>query len=215
MASELHYGRTGRESGIEQSRPVEMDAEVVTPCYLADLIQARHRVDAAAAAVVGVLQTDKAGRRLMNVSRPYDALNLPGREDAVLSLEAAELATRDHGGGCALVVEDVGVAVDDDLVPGADVGLDGHLIGHGPRSHEEAGLLVEEGGGHLLEEIDGRVLAEHVVSHLGGGHGLSHGGGRAGYCITAKIDHDALPPRFVALLSTGTRVSQSSAASAE
>ena len=54
----------------------------------------------------------------------------------------------------------------------------GDLVGHGPRGHEERGLLAHPLGVRRLERVDRGVLAVAVVTHLGVGHGRPRRGTR-------------------------------------
>jgi hypothetical protein len=43
------------------------------------------------------------------------------------------------------------------------------------RGHEERGFLAQHLRDARLQGVDGGVVGEDVVAHLGGGHGRAHG----------------------------------------
>jgi hypothetical protein len=74
----------------------------------------------------------------------------------------------------------MGAFTDDHLLTPPAMELQGNLVRHGPRRHEERRLLADQLGRPFLEPSDGGVLPEDVVSHLGLGHGTTHGLGGSG-----------------------------------
>jgi hypothetical protein len=54
--------------------------------------------------------------------------------------------------------------------------------------HEQRRLLAEHRRDALLQRVDGRVVAEHVVAELGAHHRLAHRGRRAGDGVAAQVD---------------------------
>ena len=64
----------------------------------------------------------------------------------------------------------------------------GDDVAHRAAGDEQASLLAQEVGGTLLEGVDGRVVTEHVVAHLGGGHRAPHRLGRLRDGVAAQVD---------------------------
>ena len=76
----------------------------------------------------------------------------------------------------------------DDLVPHLRQGAEAELVAHRPRGDVESGLLAQHAGHHLLEPLDGGVLAVDVVPHRSLGHRSAHGVARPGDRVAAQID---------------------------
>ena len=54
--------------------------------------------------------------------------------------------------------------------------------------HKQRCLKPQQRGDFVLQGIDRRVVAKHVVSQRGRQHGLAHGRGRLGHGVTAKVN---------------------------
>ena len=94
-------------------------------------------------------------------------------------------------GARALVVEDVRIAVEDDLLAVARLREHGDQVALGAGGDEERRFLAREAGRQLLEALDGRVFLPHVVADLGARHGLAHGRRRQRQRVGAEI-HDVV-----------------------
>ena len=82
----------------------------------------------------------------------------------------------------------------DCFVAAAAVRKQGNEIGHGAACREEAGFLAHTFGRHRFQALYGGVVAKGIITHLGGGHGLAHGGRGLRDGIGAQVD-DALGGR--------------------
>src|SRR3954466_15315827 len=82
----------------------------------------------------------------------------------------------------------MGTLLADDLLAGAGVDLDGDLVPHAAAGNEDGGLAREYLGGAMLEPIDGRVFAIHVIADLGFRHGATHLRRWASDGVTAQVD---------------------------
>src|SRR3954468_6683401 len=78
--------------------------------------------------------------------------------------------------------------VADHLAPGAGMEVQGDLIAHRAGGDEDRRLHTHGRRGLLLQAIDGRILAEDVVPHLGLGHGPAHLRVGLGHRIGTQID---------------------------
>jgi hypothetical protein len=136
----------------------------------------------------------------MHVINPDGRLHLRRIENSSISGDAEELNAGEHGPCTPLEVHGVGTRLDNHLIPGLSLRLDGQLIGHGPGGHEESGLFAEHLGSFFLEGIDRWVFSEDIVSHNGGKHGSTHFGGRLSYRITAQVDKTIHPHIFLWIL---------------
>ena len=121
-----------------------------------------------------------AGRMVASTASGESTPKVPG--------ERAKLQRRQGRRRAPLVVQDVGVLVDDDLVPHAGERAQAELVAHGARGHEEGGFLAQHVGHHLLEPVDGGILAVDVVPHRRLGHGAAHGVARPGDGVAAQVD---------------------------
>ena len=163
-------------------------------------LQRRQRVHGSAATVVRVLDADERVFRIVDVRLADGVAHLGGVQDAMAASQCARLDGREDRQPRHLVVEDMGVLVQDDLVAPLRVGHQGDLVPLSPRRHEEAGLLPQSLGGERLQPRDRGVLRKHVVADLGLGHGPPHLGGRLRHRVAAKVNnlrgtagyHDAL-----------------------
>src|SRR5262249_46982062 len=84
----------------------------------------------------------------------------------------------------------------------------GELVAHGAAHYIKSGLLAGEGGHTLLEATERGIVAEHVVPHLGLGHGAAHGGRGTGDRVAPDVDqfaHASLTARWAGPQSPGPR----------
>ena len=106
----------GRGLGVEEPGAVEVDLEAALPRHVGGGGEVFERVDLAAGGVVGVLQAEQARAREVDVLGPDGGADGLGVEDAAVAGEGAELDAGEQGRGAALVDEDVGALVDQDLL---------------------------------------------------------------------------------------------------
>ena len=112
------------------------------------------------------------------------------------SRERADGRAHDDGMPGGLIQDDVALAAGDRLLAAPEMGELGDEVAHRARGDEEPGLLAEELGGPLLEGIDRRVVAEHVVPDLGRGHGAAHLGRRLRDGVGSEVDQVHAPARI-------------------
>jgi hypothetical protein len=139
---------------------------------------------------------------VVGVDRGFHLLR---REHAAHAVEQLEQHAADRGAGAGF--GDVGVrgAIEDHLVAVARPEQDPDQVALRARGEEDRGLLAEEVGGHRLEQVDGGVLAQHVVAHRRLGHEAPHLGRRPGRGVAAEVDQAgglahrvSLPPAMIA-----------------
>jgi hypothetical protein len=179
-----------RDDGVPEASAVDMERHPVPPSDRGDLALVRRRQRSGHRMGMCVLEGHQAGERLVRVVRVAERLlDRAEIERAVRSVfECPGARADDHRVTGCLVDDEVVRLPGDDLLAAAEVGHQGHEIAHGAGGDEEARLLAEEVGGTLLELVDGRVVAEHVVAELGRRHGPAHRLGRAGDGVAAEVD---------------------------
>ena len=65
---------------------------------------------------------------------------------------------------------------------------DRDLVCHRARWHEECRLHVDDLGRELLESVDARIFAVHVIADFGPGDRVPHAGRRFRHGVAAQID---------------------------
>ena len=184
--------------GVEDAGAVQVHRHAGLVGHVADGLGVGGGYHHAAAPVVGVLQTDHGGGWKMGVALVPDGPGHVIGVDAALGVvgHQAGLGPGQRGLSPAFVPEHVGLVSHDDLVASVAVGQGGDEVAHGAAGGQQAGLLAQHGGGPFLKFVDGRVLAENVVAHLGPGHGPAHLVGGFGDRVAAQVDrcHLAVPP---------------------
>ena len=78
--------------------------------------------------------------------------------------------------------------VEDHLLAVARAHHDRDQVAQRPRREEDRGLLAQELGGHRLEQVDGGVLAEHVVADRRLRHEAAHLRRRSRRGVAAEVD---------------------------
>ena len=63
-------------------------------------------------------------------------------------------------------------------------------VAHGARGHEHRGLLAEQIGDALAQQIHGRIVADLLVADFGARHRLPHRRRRTGLGVRQQIDAD-------------------------
>ena len=117
--------------------------------------------------------------------RPGDGRRIGNAIDAV---ERAQLDAGNDRGATCLIEDEVRLRVGDDLVARTGLGGDACQVAHGPARNEDAGLLAEAQRHLLLEPVDRRILAPHIVTNLGAGHRRAHPLVGNGQRVTPKVD---------------------------
>ena len=109
-------------------------------------------------------------------------------QHAVVAFDRLRRDAEQLGVGALLVVVDVAIGLAQELV--ARLAVDPHrdLVAHRARGDEHGRLLAEHVGDPRFERVDGRVLADHVIAHLGRGHRRAHRRRRFRDGVAAKID---------------------------
>ena len=194
LLHQLGGGHTLSDRGVEQAGAVAVHAHagrVGGAGHGVHLIGG-HR--AAAGVVVGVLDTEqqRLGPRVGG-DRPLHVL---GGEHAPLGVHRGRLDREQRPSETVAVT---GEHVRMRLVhgqrrpaaagTGADlqVGDQGSAVAHAAARHVQGRFLAEPLGGHRLQPLDGRIVAEGVVAHLGGVHGLPHPIGGMGEGVAAQV----------------------------
>ena len=98
-----------------------------------------------------------------------------GAEDAA-GADLGELHAGVGGRPAGFVPDGVAFAADDDVVARPGQHAQRNLVGHRAAGQPERRLLAEQGRDALLQRIDGRILAELVVTDGRGGDGRTHSG---------------------------------------
>ena len=111
---------------------------------------------------------------VVNIVAANLVLEVLDREHAVVGDDRPGGDAEQLGVGALLVVEDVAARVAEKLVARLAVEPHADLVAHRARGDEQRRLLAEQLGDALFEPADRGVFAEHVVAHLGGGHGGPH-----------------------------------------
>ena len=185
---QLGEGVPGGGGGVEQARAVEiaLDAELLRRG--ADRLRLALRKNDAAAAVVGVLDRDEAGRRVDDVPRRLvRRAQIGGGEEPALA-DRQELHPGIGRTRTRFVPDDVRLVAEDDLVAGPRQDLQRDLVGHCAARHKECGFLAEQFGDALLQVIDRGVLAILVVADRCRSHRLPHSGRGPGHSVGTKVD---------------------------
>jgi len=86
-----------------------------------------------------------------------------------------------------LVDVDMTSASADHLVAGLGQHPDGYAVGHRPAGHEDGPLEAQHPGDPLLEGVHRGVLSEHIVAHVGMGHGIAHAQGGDADGVASQI----------------------------
>ena len=125
----------------------------------------------------------------MVVVRRADAAHeLFDLQHAVVAFDRLRGDAEQLGVGALLVADDVAIGFAQEFVAGLAVDAHAELVAHRAGGDEEGRFFAEHAGDSLFEAADGRVFAEDVVAHFGGGHGGAHAGCGASYGIAAEVD---------------------------
>src|SRR5205085_11273297 len=133
----------GRADRIPQAGAVEMNGEAALTSPLADRFYLLDRIDAAAAAVVRVLQADEPRFDEVRIVGIADlVLELAEIKDAVVAVERPARHAGEDRGAAGFIVVDVAIEIAQQLVARLRVDVDGELIRHRPRRHVQGRFLA-------------------------------------------------------------------------
>jgi hypothetical protein len=164
-----------------------MRRQAAPPGERARFLQVRDRQRLAADRV---LETEQPALRVVRVVGLDRRLDRRDRERPVGGvLERLRLDAAERGRAAAFPAIGVRHLADDVLVAAAAVAHDADEVALRAAGDEERRLLAEQRGDPLLQRVDGRVVAEHVVADLGGGHRGTHRRRRPRHRVAAQIDH--------------------------
>ena len=142
---DLGQRHAGGHVGVPDAGAVQMQQQAVAvaePAHSQDLLQG---IDEAAAVVVRVLQRDDAGGRPVRIRlRVHVLLHGVGIERAVGGIEAAQLQAAEGRRAALLVVDDVGVGVQEELIAAPCLRVQRRLVGLRAAGEVERRLLAEE-----------------------------------------------------------------------
>lgn len=91
--------------------------------------------------------------------------------------------------GGLFAVENVAAGFAEQFIAWLAVDAYPELVAHCAGGDERRVFFAQQVGDAFFESADGRVLAEDVVAHFGGGHRGPHGSGGAGERVATEVDH--------------------------
>lgn len=154
-----------------------------------DRLQVGRRQCRTTAAIVRILQADQRRSRHIMRGGPDCSRHLRRVEPTTGVVgDQSRLHPGDRGRSPQLVVEDVGLAPGDQLIPARTMGQRRHQVAHRPRGHEQGRFLAHPLGGDLLQPLHCWVLSPAIIADLCGRHRSPHRLGRLCYRIGAQID---------------------------
>jgi len=113
-----------------------------------------------------------------------------GREFAVGARQCCDLETAERGMGAAFAGDDMRRLMRQNLVARPAMRKRRRDVAHGPGGHEHGGLLAEQVGHALAQQIYGRIVADLLVADFSPRDSLAHAGRRAGLRIRQQVDAD-------------------------
>ena len=135
-------GGSGRDHGVPQARAVEVQGEPVLLGHLRHVLQLVEREDAAAGAVVGVLdRDDRVGAKWTSSGEIAARTSAPSKQPPRPS--GLHLHAPERGGRAGLVEQDVRVLAGEQHVAGLRERAQRGLVAHGAGGDEERRLLAE------------------------------------------------------------------------
>src|SRR5262245_47025715 len=165
MASEIDGRPAERDSGVEDSRAIQVNGDARAMSGGGDGFDLLRSAARSAVTVVRVFQADEAGHRDVDVTGADVLTHLIRCEEATLGLDGEGLDATEYRGPADLVVEDVRVRVEDDLLTGSGLREHRHQIALGARGDEQRGVLAHPPRRQFLEAANGRVFFPHVVAN--------------------------------------------------
>ena len=165
-----------------------MHRQARLPGCLGDLGKLADRPDAPAAAIVRVLDADKACPREVQVRRHERRPQVVGSENPAPRPHQPARNARQRSRATAFVIVDVRVLAHHHLVARLGVTPQRHLVGHRTGGH-----VQRRGHGENLRRLplelgNRRVLFENIVTDRRLGHRAPHLGRRLGYRVAAKVN---------------------------
>src|SRR5262249_10194281 len=146
MPCPLRGWDAGGHYGVPKTRSVKVHQQTVLACPGADCANFLEGKNAPAAAIVRVLQADKARADQASIKRPHLAVELGDIEDAVIALDGATGDAAEHGGAARFKVVNMASRLAQKFVAGLRVRLDAGLVRHRARGQEQGCLLAEHRG---------------------------------------------------------------------
>ena len=188
-------GNAERDRCVEEPRAVEVEPEAELAAAVDHGVELLERPDAAAGAVVGVLDRDDSRlRRVEVVVEARRRTDLLGADPAVLPVERPGHETGEGGRPAELRDQDVGALLGEQLVARLAVEPERDLVRHRRRGDVDGLLVTEKLSRPLLEQVDGRVFPLLLVADLGRRHRLAHCWRRLRLSVRPEVDHGEILP---------------------
>ena len=131
-------------------------------------------------------QSSSGAKSSTFIDRRLDVL--PG-QNAALGRNGAHQATGKHCRRRHLPVEDVRPRLGDHLLARLRVKPNADLVAHRSGGDKERSLAAKDLRGAPFQQIDGRVLAVDIVTHLGRGHRRAHLSRGPCHCVRTQVDN--------------------------
>ena len=139
--------------------------------------------------------TPRIANRLIKRVRDYAQVRAGGQVDRTVACEGLDMLEVDrlgldraqHRRPTGLVDVEMRLLPSDELVAAPAMAHQGQQVRLRTGRHEDRRILAQHGGHSLFQQIDRRIVAEHIVTHLGLGHGGAHTGRRARDGVGAEI----------------------------
>ena len=113
-----------------------------------------------------------------------------------LMLNGLRLDRAQHCGTTCFMSVAMRILPGDELVAAATMAHQCQQIGLRARGHEQCRILAQHRCYAEFQLFDRRIIAEHVIAHLGLCHRLAHGRRWSGHGVGAKIKADRSHGRF-------------------
>src|SRR5207253_7521183 len=163
-----------RHSGVEDSSAVQMNGKAGVVGDLAQGGSLRRAEAGSAFAIVGVLEAEKSGYRLVDIRQTDRAAYLIRLKAPVPAVQRSELKAADNRRARHFVLKDMAVDLEDDLLSGLGVAEQGAEVAHRPARNKERGFLADHLCGPPLQAMNRRVFIPDVVAHFRRGLRLPH-----------------------------------------
>ena len=157
---------------------------------LHDLIERGLLPDRAAADIGGLFDADHGLRRLVAAARVKRPAKRVRRKLAVGAGQRRDLEAAERGMGAAFAGDDMRGLMREDFVAGPAMHQRRRDVAHGAGGHEHGGLLAEQIGHPLAQQVHGRIVADLLVADLGARDRLAHARCRAGLRVGQQVDAD-------------------------
>ena len=172
---------------VEEPRAVEMGCQTAAARKRRRVGHVRKRQRFAAERV---FEREQARARKVRVVGLDGSSDVGERQRAVgLMLDRLRLHARQHRGAARFPSIVVRHLADDDLVAALAMAHRCDEVALRAAGHEQRRLLAEHRCDALLQRVDGRVVAEDVVTELGAHHRVAHRGGWSRDGVAAQIDN--------------------------